>query len=201
MKSFFLSNMVCLFIFGCVHPKNEKNITFNMDPLEYKILQDHCEEINSHGDILKLLQEIKIDVQEVLSLMENPGKVTRNQISHLAEEIARKSQKVRSLSKSEWTTQRWDHEIVWRIDDQDFRNNFSLIEANLESIYFMGQERNDLTGKVKIIQERKLALVKYRSLGSSLEICQLQKTLILLMNVYVGNLNYKRHEFFSLNVH
>lgn len=188
---------------GCVRTKIESNIKFNMDTEEFKILQSQCEEINSHGDILSLYQEIKNEVREVLRLLENPLKGARFRINALAESIEQKSKKMRSLSKSEWTKARWDHEVIWRIDQDDYKNafgHFGLDQVDLEGIYFMAEKRNDLTEKVFVEKTWNMALVKYKNLGSSLEICQLEKTLIIVLGVYTSSMNIKKHQFFSLTV-
>jgi hypothetical protein len=207
MNFFIIIIGLIFFSYGCVQPKTERNVMFHMGPEEYSILQGHCEEMNLQGDILSLLQGIKLDVQEVLLLLKSPGKSTRIQLSNLAEQIEIKSFKIQSLSKVEWTTEKWNHEIVWKIDKEDFemwaerfRGNFIVREAQIESIYFMGLKRDDLIEKVTIEYGDTGVLVKFKSLGSSLELCQLQKTLIIVSDIHFENARFKRHQLFSLNV-
>lgn len=207
MNFFILIICLCFLSYGCVQPKTESNVTFLMDPTEYNILQSHCEEINSQGDILSLLQEIKLDVQKVLRLLKSPGKSTRSQLSYLAEQIEVKSFKIQTLSKVEWSTEKWNHEIIWKIDEKDFgkwadrlRESFIFGEAQIESIYFMGLKRDDLKGKMTFEYSDSGVLVKFKSLGSALELCQLQKTLIIVLDIHVENSNFKKHQLFSLNV-
>lgn len=208
MRSAVYILLLCPFLFGCLKPKSERNLSFNMDPSELSELKAHCEEINAHGDILQLLQEIKSDTKEALRILEMPGKGARIELSSLAASISEKSQRISHLSKEEWTTERWKHEVVWRIDEEDFtrsvgtffENGLSILEAKIDSTYLMGQKRDDLISKFSIEKEGNLVLIKYRSLASSLELCQLQKTLLVVLDIYVRRVKAKRHHFFSLYV-
>jgi hypothetical protein len=209
MRSLPIILLMGLFLLGCVNPKSERNINFIMEPSELIVLKAHCEEINSHGDILLLLQEIKRDSKEVLQILEVPGKGARAELSELAARISENSRRISHLSKSEWTTERWQQEVVWRIDEEDFSksigtyfdNGFSILNASIESLYLMGLPRDDLNSKFSIEHEGNVVLVKYKSLGSSLELCQLQKTLIVILDVYTRSVKARKHQYFSLNVH
>lgn len=206
MKALIL--LILLGFVGCVQPKSERNITFNMPQEDLEVLKKHCEEINSHGDILALLREIKNDTQKVLRIMENPDYESRSELTLLAEQISERSQKVSLLSRAEWTTERWEHEIAWRIDEEDFkksigtffRNGFAILDAKVDSIYLMGQLNKKILTHMSIEHQENLVVIKYKGIGSSLELCQLQKTLLVILDIHARSLNQHKHHFFNLHV-
>lgn len=196
-----------LMLVGCVKPKSEMNVAFLMQPEEIKVLEGHCSDINANGDILQLLREIKHETSEALSIMENPGKGARIRLGELSDSISLKSEKITNLSKPEWTTERWNHEVIWRLGERDFkglgtrvRNGFQLLGAEIDSLYFMGQKNAHLAEKVTIVQGESDLEIKFKGMASSLELCQLQKTMFIVLDVNTRSLGNERHQYFSLFV-
>ncbi len=175
-----------LLVSGCVRPKAN---TPKIQEIE------ECKEIDETGDMRKLLSDIRKDVDEVLRLLEQPSVKTNEQVHILAQEVAHKSTKVQFLSKPEWTTPKWDHEIQW-----DLTLNSNLTSAKVVEVYFMGTKRTDLISHFELDIRQNNVSVSYRNQASSLEICQLEESYVVILEVKSrGRIKTKR-SLFSLYV-
>lgn len=190
-----------VFLFGCIKNKPERNISFDMSQSEYEDLKKECAEISSNGDILVLLNEIKKDTRKIFKLLGVPNPTeSKEEITILADGIADKSQKVITLSKHEWTMDRWKHEIKWRIDEGDFKKRSQILDQKVDSIYFMGEQRDDLKDKIFILKNGNNLMISLKKPGSALEICQLQKTLNIIVEVKLKSIKSIKKRYFNLNV-
>jgi hypothetical protein len=197
---------VNLFLFGCIKNKTERNVVFNIDEAELNVLNSQCMEMESHGDIMVLFKDISRHTSSILKALENPTSKSQQLIHALAIQINNKSKLVSELSKTEWTTEKWDHEVVWRIDEADFKKTFGthfqggfeILNSSIKDVYFMGEQRDDLKDRLEIVKEGNLVLIKYKSKASSLEICQLEKTLIIVSEIKFRNIRQIQTHYFTL---
>ena len=194
---------------GCYKTKSVKQIRFNMDAQDKEILMGQCEEMKSFGDINELLKEIKKDTKTLLSLLEDEDMLkNKSGISKLAERIDMNSKGVIALSKNEWIESRWDFEAEWVIDKEDFndvvgthiKKAFLIKDASLQKIYFHGEERIDLLNNITVTQKYNNVNIRYKNRGNSLELCQLHKTMMVLVNVKYRNITNINNRYFNLSL-
>lgn len=194
---------------GCYKTVTEKQLTLKMNKEEKEILQKECTEINSQGDIMKLLAEIKRDTNEVIGILEGDNlEAEESRIEILADRIDQKTKLVLSLSRDSWVKERWDFEVKWLLDREDFKdlwgshlkNGFQITRAKLQDAYLMGEKRSDLLDHVRLTRRGSRVEIFYQNRGSSLEICQLQKTLMIMAEVNYRNITNKNVRYFNLIV-
>ena len=205
----FLVLIFSLALGGCYKTVTEKQLTLKMNQGEKEILQKECAEINSQGDIMKLLAEIKSDTNEVISILEGDNlESEESRIELLADRIDQKTKLVLSLSRDSWVKERWDFEVKWLLDREDFKdlwgshlkNGFQITRAKLQDAYLMGEKRSDLLDHVRLTRKGSRVEIFYQNRGSSLEICQLQKTLMIMAEVNYRNITNKNVRYFNLIV-
>ena len=201
--------IILLSLTGCIKTKNESNSSFKMSKEELTILKSHCESIKNEGDIFALLKSIKSQTQRALLLTgeEHPENHVE-EIKKIAEDIDDKTKRVLNLSKEEWTDLRWEHQVRWTINREDFKDligtrfkkGFRITESKIESIVLNGQRRNDLKSFIKVKPGYSTLELIYDNLGSSLELCQLQKTLVVTMKVSYRHIKNENVRYFNLTV-
>lgn len=194
---------------GCYKTKTEKQVQFKMEPEDKKTLMQQCEEMKSYGNIMQLLAEIKADKDEVLKLLEAEDMREHSEkISGLASDIHEKSEAIIALSKGEWVDPKWEFEVNWVIDNDDFKDvlgshlkkTFEIKDTLIQKIFFNGQLRSDLMKNISLVEARNKVIVNYRNRGSSLELCQLHKTLMVLVNVKYRNITNRNNRYFNLTL-
>lgn len=195
----------CLFNSSCVISIPQTGIAPYRMPDGIKEIYRQCDLINKTGDIFNLLGEIRRDTREIILILEE-GKEREPEtlIEVLADNIRRKSELVTELSKKEWTTPDVRHEINWLIRKEDFRNtveNFSFDTFKVEKIYFKGEERPDLKKQIRFSLEGNKLYVKYLNSATLLEFCQLNETLMVVVEVKYLNSRYLNTKFLNLYVH
>ncbi len=193
---------------GCYKTKSESQLVFKLDPKEKETLTKQCREMNSYGDIMQLLAEINAETKEVLRLLEAEDmRQNEARITELADSIDKKSYAVISLSREEWIERKWNFEAKWVINKQDFKdvlgthiNQFEITGVDLQKIFFHGEEREDLRDNVKVVEGDNEIRISYKNKGSSLELCQLNKTMMILLDVNYRNVVNRNHRYFNLNL-
>lgn len=201
------SILLALGLSGCLHLKTESQSSFYMSPQQEIEVNGICSDMLLDGNILSLLQNIKTTTDHVLNLIESDPTHNRDKISKLANEITSDTEKVKSLSRPEWTETKYDHVLGWLIDDRDFNdsaethlNQFKLIGAELINIYFMGQIRNDLKSKLLLNFDPSGIQIQFRNKTSAMDLCQLEKTLMIVVKVKSKRLFSKNSRYFNLIV-
>lgn len=180
-----------------------------MNPEELKTLNAQCQEIKTEGDIYELLRSIKMETNRAFALLdeENPQEHA-DEVATIAESINQKTKRVLNLSKTEWTNSNWNHLVSWRINSEDFKDligtkfnkGFSILNAEIESVSIHGKKRNDLISKINLHKKYNLIDVNYENKSSSLDICQLEKTLVVTLRVDYRNIKNQSTRYFNLTV-
>lgn len=198
--------LMFLLLTGCLKSRSETNASFEVSQDDLRVLKNHCEEIKQNGDILELLKAIKLNVDEVFRILdkENPDQYV-GQISILTGKVSELSKKVISLARDEWTISLWQHQIYWNITPIDFGNRymnmgFAMKSSFIHSIYLQGEKRDDLKNLVNLDTTQKKLTATYMGQGSSLELCQLQKTMVIIVGVKFKALGITRTQYFNLYV-
>lgn len=194
---------------GCVRHKAEVQISKGNNAEEEQTISQHCSEIESQGDIFELLRLIKLNTDEVFGILERGNSLDQGEeLSLLAKDIQEKSDKVIFLSRSEWTINQWEEKITWELDRRDFKSvlgklfagGFEILEPTIHSVYYQGQERNDLKEKLQLQSDSGSIVVTYHNRSSSLELCQLQKTMMIILEVKFRNLKWITTRYFNLYI-
>lgn len=197
----------CLSLGGCYKTVTEGQFVLKINDAEKETLLNDCRQINAEGDIMKLLAEIKADTNEVIGILEGDDiEGARAQVETLADGIDIKTKKVISLSRGNWVDSRWDYEAKWMLNREDFKdlwgthikNGFQLNRAKLQDVYFMGEKRSDLLGNVNLVKKGNTVEVTFKNRGSSLEICQLNKTLMIMAETNYRNIKNRNVRYFNL---
>jgi hypothetical protein len=203
--------LLCLFVtmMSCHKVVKEKQLTFNLNEAEKKALDLECAEINSTGDIFKLLAEIKSETKEALKIIEGENLSREEErVTRIAESINRKAEMVLNLSKPEWTHERWSYEASWVLNREDFndllgthvKKGFEITNVQMQDIYFLGEKKNELLTNITIDKKYNKVTINYKNTGSSLELCQLHKTLMIFMKVDYRNIVNDNKRFFNLTL-
>jgi hypothetical protein len=196
---------LCLFHTACVISIPQTGMAPYRMPEGIREIHRQCDLINKTGDIFNLLGEIRRDTREIILILDE-GKAAKPEtlIEVLADNIRRKSELVTELSKNEWTTPDVRHEINWLMSKDDFRNtfeNFSFSSFKVEKIFFKGEERPDLKKQIRFSLEGNKLYVKYLNAATLLEYCQLNETLMIVVEVKYLNSRYLNTKFVNLYVH
>jgi len=128
-------------------------------------------------------------------------------ISEMDFYIEKKSYAVISLAKNEIVDSLWDFEAKWVINKKDFKclitshvNELEITGCELLKIFFHGEERNDLKQNVTVIERENEIMINYKNCGSGADLCQLNNTLMILLDVSYEDLAYRTHRYFNLNL-
>jgi hypothetical protein len=202
-----MKNIISLCLFGflataCVTNKQQDEImlySFEADGIE-RMMQE-CALINETGDIFQLLAQIKRDVRGVIQVLkERPYSGMEETIHAYAEDIKAKAALVRQLSKEEWNKSVVRHSIKWKINHKYFSRNEYVFEPEVKNVYFQGEERPDLISRVTVYQEANNFVIEYLNKGTLLEYCQLNETLMFVVEIKTGSLKKPKKKLFNLHV-
>jgi hypothetical protein len=202
-----MKNLISLCLFGllstsCVTNKQQDEIvlySFEPDGIE-KMIQE-CALINETGDIFQLLAQIKKDVRGVIQVLKGrPYAGMEETIHAYAEEIKVNAALVRQLSKEEWSQSNVRHSISWKLSPKDFSRNEYVFEPVVTKVYFQGEERPDLINRVTIDQKGNNFVIEYLNEGTLLEYCQLNETLMFVVEMKTGSFKKPKIKLFNLHV-
>jgi hypothetical protein len=193
---------------GCLKTKTSRQSSYGLSNTDKAEVQGICEAMEAHGDIWALLRKIKRDTNQVLEILESPEAETQvSEISKLAEGISEASVKVQELAKAEWTEQKYEHGVRWDIDAYDFKDligtkvgGFVIRDFQLNDVYFLGKKRPDLKMQIQVSKDYDGIHVKYESKTSALDLCQLEKTLMVVIEVRYKNVFAQGTRYFNLIV-
>lgn len=207
IRSAILGSIVVL-ITGCLHTKSEQQEVYKLTTEDEKIVSDICFQVTQTGDLWALITRIKAHSREVLSLLSSKNvKSEEKRIAFLADEISSDTKKVQSLSRVEWNTPLYPREIVWKIDETDFPDliavrlkKFNITSVTIKELYVHGERRDDFMNQVKINEASGAYEVRYSNVATGLELCELDKTLVLVVEVQFRNLLIQDSRIFSLYI-
>lgn len=173
-------------------------------------LKQACGEIRAQGDIMKLMKEIKIETERALHLLENSDLVeSEKKLRKLSESIEKKAYLVTSLAKKEWVTPIYDYTAVWAIEAKDlsdlsgshFKKGLEFLDIQLKGISFSGVSRDDLLSNVNLFWEHdQLIKIEYKEKATALEMCQLNKSLMIIVDLKYRNIVNVNNRLFNLTL-
>lgn len=170
-----------------------------------------CREMKETGDFLSLFAELKTETQIVHTLLESPDEEAREQVASHTKIIEGISQKIALLSTPGMNYEQFGYDAHWLITEKNFRNKlgsylprgFSLYSAEIESVYYKGEKRDDLKSYIKLGKtegaKNDTLYVSFSRTSSLLFLCQLKKTLII--NVKVKARNLYKYKDYTVNLY
>lgn len=208
MKCWILASLMLLNLTGCLKTKSSRQSSVDMTADDKKALMQDCSDMKAQGNIFELLSSIKKDTDRVLVLLSDEKLNTNEEeIRNLANRISENSKKVESLSSENWSTARFNQDIKWDIDVYDFRDligphmrEFKIRDFEITGVYLMGGKRDDLLEDITATSDEDGIHISYRNKVSSLEVCELQRTLMIVVEVRYQNVLLKGTRYFNLIV-
>ncbi|PJB53060.1 MAG: hypothetical protein CO099_09190 [Bdellovibrio sp. CG_4_9_14_3_um_filter_39_7] len=210
MRFFLIPSMLLLpLAFSCVKNIDKSAMSINTNDEERVELLQHCEELESKGDILGQLNDIKQLMGDLFDLLEDlKADDDFTEAIKISKRINLLITEVQSKLEPQFTTARWNYEVQWKIDRTDFNDllgaqfqrGFKITKFIPKSATFLGRENDEMLGKLKIRQDGNRLFFTFESIGSSLELCQLNRTRMMVIEVHYKNLvnhNFRRFNLIS----
>ena len=209
MRHTLKSILCCAFLImatGCIKSIKQDHVSYQAE--EVQSIKLDCGQIEKEASIFQLLKEMKKNNEEIFSLLELPDpRIEEARIEELAQAIKLIGEAISHQVKTDWSVGKWKQEIEWRIQKRDLATinprlptGFEILEIELDSVYFMGELRNDLKSQISATIENGEVVVKFQELASSLEVCSLQKTMGIILAVRFKNLWSIKKQYLNLNV-
>lgn len=192
---------------SCIKNVDKSALSIHTNDQESRDLKQHCDELESKGDVINQIQDINHLTEDLLSLLEE-AKVDDDfsEILKVSDRISKLIEIIISQLDQRYITPRWNYDISWKIDRTDFndllgaqfKKGFKIVDAKLKSASFYGHQRDDLLKDLKMRQDGNRLYFNYIGLGSSLELCQLNRTRMFLVEVDYKNIVNRNLRRFNL---
>lgn len=179
MKLVILLLLICV---SCVKNRSQNKLFPMLRPGGIHTIDKECKKINSTGDLEVELIELEKHNQSVLRIIsEGLDENDAHELSVLAENIEHHSGKIIELSKTEWTRINLKYNMEWKLTEADFGKNL-IYDFKLTKIFLQGKERPDLMKEIfyRQLKDNNIVEVKSTLMGSLLDYCQLNKTLMIV---------------------
>ena len=174
---------------------------FLMNGEHSQMVANECVKISETGNIFELLGLIKSDMKTALMILEKPGKGAEEQLGVIANRIEVNADKVITLGQPGGNDPYVRHSIQWKLDDSHFGSkNLYVFDPKIQKVFFQGKERPDLERRVSVKQKGNDFLIEYINMGTLLEYCQLNETLMIVFEINHGSFRNPKSLFFNLNV-
>jgi len=196
-------------IFSCVKNVDKSALSIKTNDAEKLELLQHCEDLESQGDILYQLTDIKQLMGDLFDLLEDlKADDDFTEAIRISKRINQLILAVQSKLEPQYTTARWNYEVQWKIDRTDFNDllgaqfqrGFRITKFKAKSASFLGRKNNEMLKNLKIKQDGNRLFFSFESVGSSLELCQLNRTRMIVVEVHYKNLvnnNFRRFNLIS----
>jgi hypothetical protein len=209
MRPSLIMILCCVFMImtsGCIKSVKQDHVSYH--PQDLQAIQLDCEQIEKEPSIFQLLKEMKENNEEIFSLLELADpRMEEGRIEELAHGIKLIGEAISRQIKTSWSVSKWKQEIEWRIQKRDLATinpklptGFEILDIQVDSVYFMGELRNDLKSQILATIENGEVVVKFQGVASSLEVCSLQKTMGIILAVRFRNLWTIKMQYLNLNV-
>lgn len=186
--------------------KYSHRLILNKD--DQTILNKQCHEIEQIGDLSEYLRFIKQETNKMFQLIDEMDDEIDNteKIIVISEKISEAVEKARALIGEDYTAPRWNYEVKWQINQKDFKkfignylpNGLEVTKIKPISASLFGERNDELLKGLRYKFAKKNVDFSYKNKGSSLEICQLQKTRMLLVEVHYRHTIGNNKRFFNL---
>ncbi|GAB4414322.1 MAG: hypothetical protein OHK0056_21090 [Bacteriovoracaceae bacterium] len=209
MKKIFLSLILSTFGMGCVKNVEKVQERLILTDGEREELAQHCEELSEYGDFVSLTDEINRKTENLLQMLEDlQSDDDTTEAYELSEHIRGLIAKAKMMLGEKYKVRKWSYELLWKIDRSDFddllgarfRKGFRMTKLDLVGASILGERDDDLLKNLTTQMTRETLAAQYLGKGSSLELCQLSKTRIFMIDIHYKNIinhNYRRFNLIS----
>lgn len=171
-----------------------------------------CQEIQQIGDMVDLFELLKIETTSVHRLLDNPTLSAREEITLHAKKIEEIGVKINKLTTPGLTHEHYQYDAHWLITEKLFKSKLGshfpgglkLFSAEVESVYFMGEKRDDLKQFVNVEKvegvKKDTFYITYKNKSSPLFLCQLKKAMLITIVVKARNLNIEKDYYVNLYI-
>ncbi len=199
---------VTLFISSCFKVQKKREAEMILSQEERDELIQTCQQLNSQGDMMKLLKEIKNETDNVFEILDSGMMLEKkDQLTKLSESINKKAFLVTSMSRTEWVNPRFEYTASWLISSKDFRDlagahlngGLKFLDLKLSHVILSGQKRDDLKEHIEIKKnDETVYKISFQQAATALEMCQLNQTLMVVVELDYKNVINKNNRFFNL---
>ncbi len=199
--------LLCLLFTGCIRNIDKQAYELTLTQADEDALWKSCREIDQIGNLSEYMRLIKLETDLMLELIDNLEiHDSAAEVIELNDSIAENINEARKLIDVSYTTPQWQYQVKWRVDRKDFKGlignylpkGFKIQSIRPVTARLFGEEADHLLSGLKYAQKGKSIEFTYAGLGSSLEICQLQKTRMIVVEVSYRNVVNHNKRIFNL---
>jgi len=199
--------IILLALTGCIRSVEKSSFRLQVSDHQNDRLNQLCEEMRQISSLQEHFRLLELAADEFIDLMEGYRHPEDYSIVvNINERVEFHAARIKELIHNDFLVEKFDYEVEWIVDKKDFRNFLGhYLPRGLEiesvekvgAVYF-GEERHDLLESLEVSFEAKGFTALYRSNGSALEICQLQNTRMLFLQVNYRHLLHRQSRTFNL---
>lgn len=189
---------------GCLQEKEGERIAMEPDA-EIQLRMD-CQRMNEISDIKELLNQIHLKSNLALKLSSEPDPTQHlKEIDILGAEIHKYALQVESLLKPDWTDSKWQYQARWSITNHDLATAhigklLKVKNIKIQNVVLEGVARPDLMNAVRVKANSNIIEIGILKTANSLEICQMQKTFVIVLSVQYRVLLKDFTKYFKLTL-
>ncbi|MCB0350417.1 MAG: hypothetical protein KDD38_04485, partial [Bdellovibrionales bacterium] len=194
MKTFFELLAICTFISGCYPKINGTSRVINLTektPANIEQLQIECQSLEQVGDVHDLIKKIDSDIEAVHNLINNYEiPEVKEEIIDIARRIQMSVDELTAIIDSDYSQNSYLQNVEWEIIPRNVLiatndRKWKFLAAGVEQAYTWSGEITNAHEMMNFKIEDNVLKVNFARPASLIELCQLQKTLVLVIGVVV----------------
>lgn len=157
-------------------------------------IEAECGELAKTGNILNVLSSIEKGNNKIIAMVEDGiDETDQGPLEEIGEKLNKDSDALIELSKPEWNVNNLKYLIEWKLNE-------SVFEPKISHVFFKGESRPEFMDYISIAQKGKEIVIKYKTLGTLLEYCQLSETLMIVLEVKYKSFGEVKTMFYNLHM-
>lgn len=201
--------LLLMLLTSCLRYKNLSFARVDASQEVLTTLKSSCKSLTKDYDVADQIKEIKRNFGQIMSYLRSEDPTSfEDEITGLATEIKESSRHIAQMVAPEWSTPRWKYHYSWKLTKRDFRPNVGsyfprgvkITHVEVVGVYLFGDKRDDLKEHIQIMQKKRSFEVNLHHLASSLDLCQLNRTLIITVKARFKSLKMNKTKHFNLYV-
>lgn len=192
---------------GCIRNIDKSSFAIDLHNSDHDRVQELCQELGDIGYLQEHFFLLKKETDLFLGLIENyesPADI--EEIRTTEQDLNNRISRIKSLINAEYTVAKFDYEVRWEVSEDDFKKlvgnylpyGFRVLEVKKLGASFWGVDAPQLIEQLRVEPQKKGFRAAFRAKGSALEVCQLQQTRLLLVEVRYRHLLHERKRVFNL---
>ncbi|AZZ36907.1 hypothetical protein CIK05_08925 [Bdellovibrio sp. qaytius] len=149
-------------------------------------LSHECEQMNSNGQIKTLLDDLEKNAVQLANInFKKPGGQLK-EVAELETKISQINGALKLILSQEWTESKYPYSASWNIQSEnlaglpkELNETFKFSEFEITSVKLSGIERSDLYPLFDVSFDKSKINILLNKTASTLELCQLQPTLVV----------------------